>query len=132
MKRMCQCGCGCRAPIAKRSDKRDGSIKGQPRKFIQGHQHWKHRMTSSREYWVYVAARERCTKPNHPNWKYYGGRGIKFKFSTFEEFIAAVVLKPSPELTLDRINNDGHYERGNLRWATRKEQAQNRRRKGTA
>jgi len=43
----------------------------------------------------------------------------KFKFSSFEEFLAEVGKKPGSGYSIDRINNDGHYEPGNVRWATR-------------
>jgi hypothetical protein len=74
----------------------------------------------------YYNARSRCTNPNFPNWENYGGRGIEFRFSSFEEFLGE--LGPRPEgKTLDRINTNGHYEPGNVRWATPKEQQKNRR-----
>jgi hypothetical protein len=74
-----------------------------------------------------MSARQRCTNPNHVSYKNYGGRGIEFRFESFKEFIEEIGLRPSPELTLDRIDNDGHYEAGNVRWATRLEQNSNRR-----
>jgi hypothetical protein len=77
----------------------------------------------------YHNAHQRCTNPNNKNYRDYGGRGIEFRFQSFTEFIEEVGLRPSPELTLDRINNEGHYEAGNVRWATRSEQAYNRRRR---
>lgn len=81
----------------------------------------------SSEYYAYQSARKRCTNPKLSNWPFYGGRGIEFRFSNFEEFIAALGPKPSPLHTLDRIHNDGHYEGGNVRWATRRENCHNRR-----
>lgn len=74
-------------------------------------------------------ARTRCTNPSDPEqWKNYGGRGIEFRFTSFEQFFASVGPRPTPKHTLDRIDNDGHYEPGNVRWATRKEQQANKRR----
>ena len=63
-------------------------------------------------------------------WDNYGGRGITMSdefINSFQTFIEHVGPKPSPDLSLDRIDNSRGYERGNLRWATRSEQAQNRR-----
>lgn len=86
-----------------------------------------HGMTGTAEYIAYREARARCRNKKNPKWKYYGARGIKFKFSSFEEFLVAVGKKPDPALVLDRIDNDGHYEAGNLRWATMSQSNLNRR-----
>jgi hypothetical protein len=78
------------------------------------------------EYVAYHHAMARCTKPNHKDWKYYGGRGIQFRFTSFRQFF--VELGPRPDgKSLDRVNNNGHYEPGNVRWATRTEQNRNQR-----
>ncbi len=59
----------------------------------------------------------------------YGGRGIQFNFSSFQEFIEHIGRRPLGGFTLERKNNEGHYEIGNVEWATRKKQANNRRTK---
>lgn len=82
---------------------------------------------STPEYKAYEGARRRCVNPNDPAYKYYGGRGIRFLFQSFEEFLNHIGGKPSPELQIDRIDNNGHYEIGNVRWATPLQNMHNRR-----
>jgi len=84
-------------------------------------------MSGTPEYNAYVGARDRCRNPRTRDWIDYGGRGIEFRFTSFEQFFAEVGLKPGPEYSLDRINNNGHYEPGNVRWALLKTQNKNRR-----
>ena len=79
------------------------------------------------EYRAYIDAKSRCNNPNSGRYYTHGGRGIKFLFNSFDEFFAAVGPRPDG-MTLDRIDNDGHYEAGNLRWATPSQQVSNRRR----
>lgn len=84
------------------------------------------------EYRAFLAAKRRCSNPKDKDYKYYGGRGVEFKFRSFLSFLFEIGYKPSPKLTLDRIKNDGHYEEGNVRWASRSEQNKNRRTNGRA
>ena len=71
----------------------------------------------SREFMSYSAAKKRCQNPNDKDFKNYGGRGIKFLFASFQEFLSELGDCPNG-LMLDRINNEGHYEKGNVRWTT--------------
>ena len=87
--------------------------------------------TRTREYTTWGAMIQRCHNSNNRHYKNYGGRGIsvceKWRKS-YPAFLADVGRKPHPALTIDRYpNNDGNYEPGNVRWATRKEQTENRR-----
>jgi hypothetical protein len=90
----------------------------------------RHRECATTEYAAYHNMLSRCHNTNHPNYALYGGRGIivcsRWR-SSYIAFLADVGRKPSPELQLDRIDNDGNYEPGNVRWATRSQQALNRR-----
>ena len=79
------------------------------------------------EHAAYTKAKGRCNNPNDAVYQYYGGRGIEFRFFSFQQFLAHIGPKPDPALSLDRIDNDGHYEVGNVRWATKREQVRNRR-----
>jgi hypothetical protein len=86
-------------------------------------------LSQTPEHRSYRSAVNRCTNPRHPAYRHYGGRGIEFRFQSFAEFIAEIGPRPNSEFSLDRINNDGHYELGNIRWATRSQQARNMRRR---
>lgn len=70
----------------------------------------------------------RCTYAAHPRYGDYGGRGIRVceRWRRFDAFLADMGERP-PELTLDRIDADGHYEPGNCRWADKQTQRWNRR-----
>jgi hypothetical protein len=82
----------------------------------------------SPEFGSYMRAKQRCENPNHPRYKDWGGRGIKVLFNTFEEFLAEVGEKPEPkdEYSIDRIDNNRHYEIGNIKWSNRNEQQRNK------
>lgn len=85
----------------------------------------KHGLCKTPEYRAYISAKSRCTNPNYSWYWRYGGRGIEFRFKSFEEFLVELGPRPSSQHSVDRINNDGHYEPGNARWATKSEQSFN-------
>jgi len=85
-----------------------------------------HGMSRSPEYLAYRNALYRCTREADLRFNAYGGRGIKFCFASFQEFVEHIGPRPSPYHSLDRINSDGNYEIGNVRWATSKEQVRNK------
>jgi hypothetical protein len=94
--------------------------------FKHGHAKRMQESKSTFEYTAYRNAHARCTNPKCDKFSYYGGRGIKFLFTSFEQFFTELGTKPKGR-TLDRINNNGNYEPGNVRWATKDQQNANKR-----
>jgi hypothetical protein len=72
---------------------------------------------------------QRGTNPKNRDWKNYGGRGITVcsRWLQFSNFLADMGRRPSPNLSLERVNNDLGYSAENCKWATRKEQRANQR-----
>ena len=81
------------------------------------------------EYHVWRDMRQRCDNKKRKDFKNYGARGIKYcaELSYFENFIRDMVLRPSKEYSIDRINNDKGYFKNNCRWATKSQQNTNKR-----
>lgn len=135
----CRCVCGkiCKKPVTKVRNPVNASCGCKARE-ISSIAHKTHGESCfngndrirTPEYRAYLSAKARCTPTAHCHRRYFD-RGIRFLFDSYAEFLAEVGRRPGPDYTLDRENNDGHYEKGNVRWATKSQQQQNKTCKGS-
>lgn len=95
-----------------------------------GHPRWLHGGKRTPEYMTWNRIKQRCRNDFNASYYKYGARGIDVCdewYDSFQAFISYVGPRPSPKHQIGRINNDGNYEPGNVRWETPTEQARNRR-----
>jgi len=135
---LCKCDCGTENFQVIMSNLRSGkqascgcllsestTARNKTEKLVHGHRH--HEL-----YQTWVGIRQRCNNPKNPNFRGYGGRGIKVSprwedLATFIQDVEAEI-GPRPEgMSLDRKDNDGNYEPGNVQWTTPTGQLLNRR-----
>lgn len=127
---VCECGNtweGRVYPLLKGYTKSCGCLLNEARR-ASGRANKKHGMEGTPEYRAWVAMRSRCSNPKHYAFHNYGGRGIDVCdewAKSFEAFIGDMGLRPGPDYSLDRVDNNLGYFKDNCRWATKREQANN-------
>lgn len=126
---VCRCNCDGREIIISAKNLRSGTKSCGHRRVTEVRKaNIRHGGRLTPEYTAYASAKNRCTNPRNAAYERYGGAGITFGFTSFDEFLAHIGPRPSSDYSLDRWPNPkGGYEPGNVRWATRYEQAGNRR-----
>lgn len=118
---VCECDCGATL-IVSTSNLRSGNSKSCGCLVPDIAKGW----NRTPEYTAFRNAKNRCERAKDIRYPQYGGRGIQFRFADMADFIACVGPRPSSKHSLDRIDPNGHYEPGNVRWATVETQSLNK------
>ena len=129
-KYICSCECG-RVVTVLRSSLVSGCTKscGCLRRDLAPKKRKTHGMSRTPEYESWKQMKHRCKQDERPRFEHYGGRGISVceRWGSFENFLSDMGPRPTASHSIDRIDVNGNYEPSNCRWATKKEQQENKR-----
>ena len=120
---LCRCDCGNLSVVKKENLKSGQSTKC----YTCGHKASNKTHGLSKTYLAstFQGMKQRCNDPKTNNYKWYGGKGIKCLLSSPQALLDEIGHRPTPKHTVDRIDTNGHYVAGNIKWATGPEQARN-------
>lgn len=130
---LCDCGNTCivnGVQLRRGNTKSCGCLRHE-NTFKYAHRSFKHGMSNSKLYYVWANMKNRCYNEKNIGYHMYGGRGIivcaewRDNFKAFYDYVSKLEHFNEEGYTLDRIDNNGNYEPGNVRWATVKERSRN-------